>query len=35
MMNGKDWITNLEYATDDVAIIIGKETVQHILQKYD
>ena len=35
MMSKKDWIINLENAAADVAALLGKETVQHILQKYD
>ena len=35
MMNKKDWIINLENTAADVASLLGKETVQHILQKYD
>ena len=35
MMSKKDWIINLENAAADVATLLGKETVQHILQKYN
>ena len=35
MMSKKDWIINLENAAAAVAALLGKETVQHILQKYD
>ena len=34
MMSKKDWIMNLENAAAEVAAILGKETVQHVLQKY-
>ena len=34
MMCKKDWIINLENAAAEVAALLGKETVRHILQKY-
>ena len=34
MMSKKDWIMNLENAAAEVAAFLGKETVQHVLQKY-
>ena len=34
MMSKKDWIINLENVAADVATLLGKETVQHVLQKY-
>ncbi len=33
-MSKRDWIINLENAAADVATLLGRETVQHILQKY-
>ena len=35
MMSKKDWIINLENAAAEVSTLLGKETVQHVLQKYD
>ena len=35
MMCKKDWIINLENAATEVATLCGKETVQHVLQKYN
>ena len=34
MMSKKDWIINLENAAAEVAVLLGQETVQHVLQKY-
>ncbi len=34
MMSKKDWIINLENAAAEVSTLLGKETVQHVLQKY-
>lgn len=34
MMRKKDWIINLENAATEVADLLGRETVRHILQKY-
>ena len=35
MMSKKDWIINLENAAAEVSTLLGTETVQHVLQKYD
>ena len=35
MMSKKDWIINLENAAAEVSTLLGKETVLHVLQKYD
>ena len=35
MMSKKDWIINLENAAAEVSTLLGRETVQHVLQKYD
>ena len=35
MMSKKDWIINLENAAAEVSTLLGKETVHHVLQKYD
>lgn len=34
MMSKIDWISNLENATAEVSALLGRETVQHVLQKY-
>ena len=34
MMSKQDWIINLENTAADVAALLGRETVKHILQKY-
>ena len=34
MMSNQDWIINLENAAADVATLLGREIVQHVLQKY-
>ena len=33
-MNKQDWIINLENAAAEVTAFLGRETVQHVLQKY-
>lgn len=35
MMSKNDWISNLENTAAEVATLCGKETMQHVLQKYD
>ena len=30
----ENWICNIENAAADVASVLGKETVRHVLQKY-
>ena len=35
MMSKNDWIINLENAAAEVSALLGNETVQHVLQKYD